>query len=313
VSFITLGIDVSKDELVCCDYADPDRIQRVPNTREAIKSWLSRVQGPLRIAIEPTSTYHLEVVEIAIQMDFLVYMINPRQLVHYREAVNEVNKTDPVDAYLLARYLDREADQLRPFQPQDRRAQQVWSLLKRRATLVNARKRMQQSLAGIRLSHKGLLREIDVILKRIDLLMQRLLRDLGWWADYLRCKSIPGVGPLNATALIVAYHRAAFSSVDQFISFLGFDIRKRESGQFKGKSKLTKRGEAELRRLLYCAAIPSRTYLPFKQFHQRQLDKGLPKIAANVVLARKIARIAFALIQKQQHFIKLDMEVASEA
>ena len=156
-------------------------------------------------------------------------------------------------------------------------------------------------------------RQIDVVLKRIDRRMQTLLRDLGWWADYLRCKSIPGVGPLNAVALVATYHRAAFSNVDKFIAFIGFDIRLRESGQFKGKSKLTKRGESELRRLLYCAAAPSRSYLPFKQFHQRQLDKGMPKIAANVVLARKIARIAFALIRRQENFIKVTQEVAIEA
>jgi len=311
--FTTLGIDTSKDELVCCNFADPDQIDRVPNHPDAIRTWLSTFQGPRRIAIEPTSTYHLEVVEAAIKMGFVVYMINPRQLVHYREAVNEVNKTDPVDAYLLARYLDREVDQLRPHLPQDRRAQQLWTLLKRRATVVDTRKRLQQSLAGIKLPHKPMLRAIDAILKCIDLRMQKLLRDLGWWADYLRCKSIPGVGPLNATALIATYHRAAFSSVDQFISFIGLDIRLRESGHFKGKSKLTKRGEAELRRLLYCAAAPSRSYLPFKQFHQRQLDKGMPKIAANVVLARKIARIAFALIRKQENFIKVTKGVAIQA
>lgn len=313
VSFITLGIDVSKDELVCCNYAEIDQIDRVPNTLAAIRTWLSTFQGPLRIAIEPTSTYHLEVVEVAIERGFVVYLINPRQLVHYREAVNEVNKTDPVDAYLLARYLDREVDQLRPFQPQDRRAQQLWALLKRRATVVDARKRLQQSLAGIGLPHKALLGQIDAVLKRIDLRMQQLLHELDWWADYLHCKSIPGVGPLNATALIAAYHRGTFSSVDAFIAFIGFDIRLRESGRFKGKSKLTKRGEAELRRLLYCAAAPSRSYLPFKLFHQRQLDKGMPKIAANVVLARKIARIAFALIRKHQDFIKLTNEVAIQA
>ena len=74
--------------------------------------------------------------------------------------------------------------------------------------------------------------------------------------------------------------------------------------RYKGKRKLTKRGEAEVRRLLYCAAQPARCYQPFEAFYQRQLDKGLPKIAAKVILARKLARIAFSLMNKQQLFIK---------
>ncbi len=177
-------------------------------------------------------------------------------------------------------------------------------MLKRRGLIVGIRKQLLQSFDGVRLSLKALIRQIDNVLKQIDLRMKKLIRELGWWANYQRCLSIPGVGPLNATALTVAYHRGAFSSAAAFVAFLGFDVRLRESGRFKGKRKLTKRGESELRRLLYCAAKPARSYLPFQHFHQRQLDKGLPKIAANVVLARKIARIAFSLIRNEQTFVK---------
>ena len=60
--------------------------------------------------------------------------------------------------------------------------------------------------------------------------------------------SIPGIGSGNASALVVAYHRGSFAGSDAFISYLGLDVRIRESGYFRGKRKLTKRGEPELRR-----------------------------------------------------------------
>ena len=87
-----------------------------------------------------------------------------------------------------------------------------------------------------------------------------MVRELGWWADYQRCLSIPGIGPINAVALTAAYHRAEFTNADAFIAFLGLDVRIRDSGTFKGKRKLTKKGESELRRLLYCAAKPARSH-----------------------------------------------------
>ncbi|MGB5305459.1 MAG: IS110 family transposase, partial [Gammaproteobacteria bacterium] len=65
-----------------------------------------------------------------------------------------------------------------------------------------------------------------------------------------------------------------------------------------------------LRRLLYCAAQPARCYQPFEDFYQRQLEKGLPKIAAKVILARKLARIAFTLMSNQQMFIKQAIPIA---
>jgi len=306
VKEITLGIDVSKDELVVCDW-DTEDIITLENKASTIKDWLKTLYGPLRIAIEPTSSYHLEVLEQAHALGLEVYLISPRQLVHYREAVNVRNKTDPQDAWLLARYLAHESGSLRPAQPLCAKAQQLWSLLKRRAAVVKARTQLKQSFAETTLSTKALFTELKRLLDRIDQRMRILVRALGWWADYQRCLSIPGIGPLNAAALVAAYHRGVFASSDAFVAFIGIDVRLRESGKYKGKRKLTKRGEAELRRLLYCAAQPARSYQLFDAYYQRQLEKGLPKIAAKVCLARKLSRIAYSLIVNQQSFKKKEL------
>ena len=309
VAKITLGIDVAKDYCVVCDW-ETTEILTLPNQQDAIAAYLRAFQGQLQIAIEPTSHYHRAWVEQALALGYEVYLINPRQLAHYREAVNVRNKTDPQDAWLLARFLVHEGTQLRPYQPQCQQAQRLWALLKRRAVVVAARKQLQQSFSEVRLSAQSLFTQFQRLLARIDQRISQLIRTLGWSDDYQRCLSIPGIGPLNATALVAAYHRGAFANSDTFIAFIGMDVRQRESGRYQGKRKLTKRGSAEVRRLLYCAAQPARCYPPFENFYQRQLDKGLPKIAAKVILARKLARIAFSLMNKQQMFIKQANRVA---
>lgn len=303
VTEITLGIDVSKAELIICDW-DSGEIITLENQADEIKTWLESLYGPLRIAIEPTSSYHLEFVEQAHALGFAVYLINPRQLAHYREAVDVRNKTDPLDAWLLARYLARESDSLRSFKPQCAKAQQLWSLLKRRATAVRARTQFKQSFAEIKLPIKALFSEIQRVLDRIDQSILTLIRQLGWWPDYQRCLTMPGIGKLNAAALVTVFHRGAFAGADAFISFIGLDVRVRESGKFKGKRKLSKRGETEIRRLLYCATQGARSYQTFDDFYRIQLDKGLSKIAAKCTLARKLARIAFTLMTNQQSFKK---------
>ena len=306
VSKITLGIDVSKQELVIYDW-DTERLTRLVNETAEIKAWLGSLYGPVRIAIEPTSSYHLELVEQAHALGLTVYLINPRQLVHYRQAVGERNKTDPADAWLLARYLARESDSLRPFRPPCAKAQRLWALIKRRSVVVGARQKLQQSFRGIKLPAKALFREIQAVIERIDLQIRTLIRELGWQADYRYALTIPGVGPVNAAALTTVFHRGTFASSDAFVAFIGLDVRVRESGNYKGRRKLTKCGEAEIRRLLFCAAQPARTYQPFDDYYQQQLDKGLSKIAAKVILARKLARIAFTLINNQQSFRKREI------
>jgi transposase len=303
VAKITLGIDVAKDQCVICNW-ETNEILSLPNQPDSIAAWLRALPGPLQIALEPTSHYHLGWVEAAQTLGHAVYLINPRQLAHYREAVNVRNKTDPQDAWLLARYLVHEGSQLRAWQPPCQQAQRLWALLKRRALSVTTHRQLQQSFGEIRLPAQALFTQFQRLLARIDQQIHRLIQALGWNGDYRRCLSIPGIGPINAAALVAAFHRGSFANSDAFIAFLGMDVRLRESGRYTGKRKLTKRGEAELRRLLYCAAQPARSYLPFEHTYQRQLDKGLPKIAAKLILARKLARIAFSLMNNQQMFVK---------
>jgi transposase len=303
VEKITLGIDIAKDFCVVHVW-ETSKTLEVANQDEAIIACLKAFQGAVRIALEPTSHYHLRWIERAHACGFEVYLVNPRQLVHYREVVNQRNKTDSVDAWLLARFLVHESQQLRPYQPQDKQAQSLWSLLKRRAKIVNVRKQLQQSFREIQLPARALFTQFTHLLERIDQRIQCAIQALGWQDDYQRCLTIPGIGPLNAAALVAAYRRGVFANSDAFVAFIGMDVRLRESGGYKGKRKLTKRGEAEIRRLLYCATQPAASYPPFKAYYQQQIDKGLPKIAAKVILARKLARIAFALMQNQTLFIK---------
>lgn len=303
VSKITLGIDVAKQQLAICNWSDQSQ-HVIPNERTEIRRWLRQLHGPARIAVEPTAQYHQGVVEEALQQEIDVFLVDPRQLAHYREAVNVRDKTDPRDAWLLARYLAHEGEQLRAFKPHHPKAQRLWSLILRRATVVQARQQLQQSFKHTAISIQALVSQFNRLLQRLDAQIQALIRSLGWWANYRRCGSIPGVGPCTAAALVAAFHRGAFASSDAFVAFLGLDVRVRESGRFKGKRKLTKRGEAELRRLLYCASQGACSEPRFAQYRQRQLDKGLSKTAARVALGRKIARIAFSLMSNQQTFIR---------
>ena len=303
VSKITLGIDVAKDQHVVFNWQTQE-ITELPNQPGEIKAWLESFSAPLQIAVEPTSNYHLEMVDEAHRQGHTVYLVDQHQLVHYRQAIKVRNKTDPLDAWLLARYLEHEGRLLRPYQPQDPRARRLWSLMLRRATVVQARQQLQQSFRELEMSIKALITQINQVLLRIDQDMKRLIRELGWWADYQRCCSIPGIGPGNAVALVATYHRGAFSGSDAFVAYMGLDVRVRESGKFKGKRKLTKRGESELRRLLYCGSHAARSDPRFADYYQKLLARGLSKIAARVALARKLARIAFTLMKNKETFKK---------
>ena len=112
---IILGVDVSQDWLDCCVYGNDDVVQ-IANERHAIDAWLKAYgHGDVALAIEATNTYHELVVERARRFGLAVYLISGYQLKHYTKSLNVRMRTDRVDAQLLARYLEREIDDLGSF------------------------------------------------------------------------------------------------------------------------------------------------------------------------------------------------------
>jgi transposase len=274
----------------------------LPNQRNAIRDYLKRQTGPVWIAVEATNVYHLTLVEIAHKLGHTVYVIDGFRLKRYRESIGGRAKTDATDAQLLRRYLEHEHQDLRPWSPPPKGYAQVQQLLRRRAVLVQTMTTLRQSLQslpGLKTSVQALLKQMQQLDRHIQQRLRQALLRHGWAADARRCQGIEGIGPITGAALTLIFHRGHFASADAYIAFLGMDVRVRESGTFSGRRKLTKKGDPELRRLLYMAAMTARRSKTWQGFYQRMLDHGLSPTQALVALARKLARIAFALLDHQ--------------
>lgn len=301
---IPVGVDVSKSELVLS--VNGDEPVTLPNTLPALRAWLRGWSGPLAFALEATNDFHLLLALEAHGRGHGVYVLNGYRLNRYRESIGGRAKTDASDARLLARYLQREQDGLRPWTPPPPGYRSLQSLLHRRATLVQARTRLQQSLAGL----PGLKSSLRAVLRRLDhldrLIQQRIhkaLQQAHWDEAARRCQGIEGIGPLTAAALVMAYQRGPFRNSDAFVAFLGLDVRVRDSGQRRGRRCLTKRGDPEVRRLLYMAAMQAQRQPAWQGYYQRYLNRGLSRIQALNILARKLARVAFAILKNQTEYV----------
>lgn len=59
------------------------------NDRDAIDRSLARFSLPVRIAIEPTNRFHIELAERAHACGHAVYLVDPHWLSHYRSGVGQ--------------------------------------------------------------------------------------------------------------------------------------------------------------------------------------------------------------------------------
>ncbi|BBP57252.1 transposase [Pseudomonas sp. St316] len=300
-----VGVDVAKDELVIY-HAESDRLETILNTKAAIKKWLKALPAPVSVAIEATNIYHQEFADLAYAQGCVIYMIGGYELSHYRKGVKVRAKTDALDARLLARYLNNEGHQLHPWTPPSPLYCRLISLFRRRAALVQARVSLKQSWANEPLLKTAFENQISAM-QRLEVLLEKTiqtqLQDAGLGDQLKRCMKVEGIGLLSGARLLTALQRGDFRNANAFIAFLGLDLRIADSGKKKGRRCLSKRGDPEARRLMHNAAMSARRTAAWKGFYEALRARGLSTTEALVALARKLARVVFALLKNQSEYL----------
>lgn len=137
----------------------------------------------------------------------------------------------------------------------------------------------------------------------------RAVELLGDHPDYQLLTSVPGIGPINAlTILAEAGDLRRFNHHRQFLKFCGMDLATVQSGLFRGRSKISKYGNARLRRTLWMAgqtAVLQRAN-SFRDKFERYIaqDRHNPDLRrkAYTAIAAKMARTIHAVIKSGEPY-----------
>ena len=149
---------------------------------------------------------------------------------------------------------------------------------------------------------RGLVRQRDEVENRaVELLSDH--------PDYQLLVTVPGIGPINAlTILAEAGDLRRFGHHRQFLKFCGMDLATVQSGMFRGQSKISKYGNARLRRTFWMAgqtAVLHRTN-SFRDRFERYIAKGRHNAhlrrKAYTAIAAKMARTVHAVIKHGQPY-----------
>jgi len=115
--------------------------------------------------------------------------------------------------------------------------------------------------------------------------------------------AISALGPMTVAVLRAELGDVdRFARMDQVVASVGLDLQVKESGKWKGQTKLSQRGSGHVRRILSLAALRSirRPSSPFGMFYHRLLDRGLKKGMAVIAVMRKLLIVVAHLIQTQE-------------
>jgi len=159
---------------------------------------------------------------------------------------------------------------------------------------------VKERILSFKISHLLFLmdkeREIEeIIRKNIDGVMRRNIEIV---------TSIKGIGEVSAIHLlseICDINR--FNSYKKLIAYSGFDPTIYQSGNFEGKSRISKRGNRHIRRILWIMANSVIRYNEvFKIYFIKKIDKGIPYKKAVISVCHKLIRVIYSLIKNGSYF-----------
>lgn len=302
---IVVGIDVSKDRLDVAVRPTGD-VFVVGRDAEGLDALIARLRplAPAAVAVEATGGYETVVAASLGAAGLPVVVVNPAQVRAFAQALGRRAKTDPIDATVIAHFVEATRPAVRPLP--DEATRLFAALIARRRQIVammTAERQRQRLLTNKRLQ-KSIARLLAALQKELSSLetdIDEAVRGSPAWRekeDLLA--SVPGVGKTIARTLIAELPELGTLDRRQVAALAGLAPWTRQSGKWKGKSFIGG-GRADVRAALFLGAMTAARHNPqLKAFRDRLVEVGKSKLVALIATARKLLTILNAILRDRR-------------
>lgn len=317
--FDPCGIEVSYRILIvalrCHDHDEP--LREFPNTREghqAVLRFLERAARPVRVCMESTGLYGLDLALALHEAGVAVMVANPRAVRHFAQAMLQRSKNDQLDSVVLREFAARMDFQA--WRPPSATALKLVALARRLEALTAMMTEEKNRLHAASLSQAlpALIR-LDIVrsignhqraIERLTRAALDLIADdpqLARRSELLL--SIPGIGVTSAVHTLAELTLLpAGMDVRQWVAYAGLDPREYSSGtSVRKKVRISKAGNKHLRRALYMPALVAVRHEPhLRAYYEHLLARGKTKMQALVATMRKLLHAIFGMFKHDQLF-----------
>jgi transposase len=296
------GIDVAKATLDL--YIDPPGVElHADNTDDGRRPLVAllREHDVALVLIEATGRHHRRLAADLLDAGFNVAVVNPQRTRHFALSEAKPEKTDRIDAGVIARFA-RAHDQLL-LQKRPEKQQLVADLVARRRALVQMRVAEKNRLADelpplARRQGQKLLRLLEQQVEDLDRAIAKLIDDDDDWANRARLiDSVPGVGPDTANQLVACLPELGQISRTQIAKLVGVAPLCNQSGPRDGKRSV-QGGRGDVRTTLYMAAFNAVLHNDrFQAYAKRLRAAGKPFKVIVTAAMRKLLTILNQMVK----------------
>lgn len=311
-----IGIDISKLKFNVCLIQQSGKLKHklFPNTStgfDQLTVWLSKqgVEG-VHACLEATGTYGESLALFLHEAGHTVSVINPAATKAFAQSRLSRTKTDKVDAELIARFC--QAQEPAAWSPPSTQVRELQALVRRLESLIEMRVAEDNRLSsGIRVeavrhSVEEHLAYLNEQIKRTEELIRDHINNhptLKQQSALL--DSIPGIGETTAAVLLSEItDLKQYSSARQVAAYAGLVPRERQSGSsLRGRARLSKIGNARLRKALYFPAITAlRCSAFFQRWAEGLQERGKCKMTVICAVMRKLIHLAYGVLKSEKPF-----------
>lgn len=317
-----IGIDVSKAKIDVTWLKDPDSLKIKAKIFEnnqtgfaLLIEWMrtntKQPANAIHCIMEATGIYHESLALWLHDKGVKVTVANPAHVKSFAKGLGAIHKTDKKDSFLLARY----GSLVKPacWQPEAQNIRELKALLSRLDALERDLLREKNRLEKVDFSESSprVTESINVMIHHLqvecDKLNQEIDDHIDRYPDLKRdqtlLQSIPAIGKVTSRLMLTVIRGKHFESAGQCAAFLGLIPKQQESGIFRGRTTLSKKGNPMIRAKLYMAAIVAGQYNPcIKAQKERLLKNGKTKMQALGAAMRKLVHICFGVLKNQTEY-----------
>lgn len=302
-SVVNVGVDVGKAHLDIVIYEKNLHWQE-ENTDEGIKRILMRLAHYRveRLVMEATGRYEFELAQAAYDRGLPVCIVKPLSVRRYAGAVEQLAKTDRIDAAIIAEYAAVVQPRTTPQKSKNLIA--IKNLVVRRRQLVNLRTQETNRLKimgkTMAVSCRRMIRALDAEIARMEKRLAAEVEQQAEWTErQALLTSMPGVGNTLCYTLLADLPELGTLNNREISALVGVAPINRDSGRLRGRRRV-QGGRAAIRSVLYMATLSALQCNPvIKAFYRKLVAQGKHRKVAITACMRKFITILNTMVKNK--------------
>ena len=310
----TLGIDISKADFhATLLLASGSTKHSFPNSQAGyrqLQRWLkNRKVSELHACMEATGAYWSGLAEHLHAQGVSVSVVNPARVKSFGQSQLRRTKTDRVDSEIIAEFCKTQSPVL--WEPPAKEILEIRALLTYREQLIAERIRSRQVSSSISAAHvvaaqaRQHIKQLDKLIDELENHLRTLVAEAPSLSRATRLlETVPGIGLLSAAAILAHLPMTRLRNSKAAAAYAGLTPCERQSGtSVKGRPRLSKIGNAQLRKALYMPALSAaRGNSSLGAFAARLRAAGKKGKVVIAAVMRKLVTIAYAILKAGMPF-----------